>query len=388
MLNRRVFLEGSLVAVAGAVVARRHSLAGDPARADTIVSGKDPRLIVHTEAPAVFETPAALLADRQVTPAPLVFVRNNSQPADAATMKPPRAEGWKIELAGRVDRPQSINVQALGELRQIDEEMVLQCSGNSRSLFSAAAPVSGTPWGRGGMADVRFAGVPLSAVVERLKIKIEPEAKFLTVEGADSPPPGEQDFEHSIPLDEVLKKSLLALRMNGEPLPAIHGGPVRLVIPGYYGTMHVKWVTRLRFDERESDHTSQIPHYRTPLVPIKPGEKLEFTFANSEPNWRMKIKSVVLVPEPGARLPAGETIVKGVAFNDGEARIDSVLVSPDGGNTWRPARLEVPPSPYAWYRWETRLDFRPGRHQIWARAIDVLGRTQPTDGAIHWNPRG
>jgi DMSO/TMAO reductase YedYZ molybdopterin-dependent catalytic subunit len=255
-------------------------------------------------------------------------------------------------------------------------------------VFSAAAPVSGTPWGRGGMANVRFAGVPLATLVERLKLAIRPEAKYLTAEGADSPPPGEQDFEHSIPLDEALKKSILALRMNGEPLPAIHGGPVRLVTGGYYGTMHVKWVTRLRFDARASDHTSQIPHYRTPLVPIAPGAKFEATLANSEPNWRMKIKSVVLVPEPNAKLPAGEVTVRGIAFNDGEARIDSVLASPDAGNAWHPARLEVPNSPYAWYRWKASLHLPRGKHQIWARAIDALDRTQPSDGAIHWNPRG
>jgi DMSO/TMAO reductase YedYZ molybdopterin-dependent catalytic subunit len=213
-------------------------------------------------------------------------------------------------------------------------------------------------------------------------------AKFLSAEGGDHPLPGEMDFEHSLPLDEALAKSLLALSLDGRPLPVIHGGPVRLITPGYYGTMHVKWVTRLRFDDRESSHTSQIPNYRTPLEPIEPGATFTPTFANSEPNWRMRLKSVVLSPAAGAKLSAGKVPVVGVAFNDGEARIESVLVSTDSGRTWLQAELHVPESPYAWYRWQASVELPVGPHQIWARAVDALGRTQPLDGSIYWNPQG
>jgi DMSO/TMAO reductase YedYZ molybdopterin-dependent catalytic subunit len=152
--------------------------------------------------------------------------------------------------------------------------------------------------------------------------------------------------------------------------------------------MHVKWVTRLRFTDQESDHTSQIPHYRTPRVPIEPGEPFTPTYENSEPNWRMKIKCVVLSPKPGDTLPRGDFSVAGVAFNDGEARIETVLVSVDQGRAWQQAQLEVPESPYAWHRWTARIEISPTTRQIWARAIDALGRSQPLDGAVHWNPAG
>jgi len=152
--------------------------------------------------------------------------------------------------------------------------------------------------------------------------------------------------------------------------------------------MHVKWLSRLRFTAGESDHTSQIPHYRTPRQPIKPGTAYAFTFENSEPNWRMKTKCVVLTPVAGARLSPGEALVEGVAFNDGAAPIDAVLISSDAGDTWRRTQIDQPRSPYAWSRWQGRLPLAAGKHQIWARAIDALGRGQPADGSIHWNPQG
>jgi DMSO/TMAO reductase YedYZ molybdopterin-dependent catalytic subunit len=388
-VDRRVFLKGaSAAAAASAFISVRRSIAAPTATAQSLVAGKDARLLVHVPQPAVFETPVELLAGEQITPTPLLFVRNNQQPAGAATMKPLQLAGWKIELAGLVDHRQTIEAGSLAELPQVEQEMVLQCSGNGRMLFATTAATKGTQWGRGAMGNVRFGGVRLATLLDRYGVKIKPEAKFLTAEGNDGPAPGEQDFEHSVPLDEALNKSLLALRLNGEPLPAIHGGPVRLVTPGYYGTMHVKWLNHLRFESQESDHTSQVPHYRTPRAPITRGQPFTSTFENSEPNWRMKIKCVVLAPAAGARLAAGDISCSGVAFNDGQARIEKVLVSADAGRTWQAAQLEVPKSLYAWYRWQARLKLAAGKQQIWALAIDAWGRSQPLDGSIHWNPQG
>ena len=279
-----------------------------------LVAGKDPRLVIHTPKPVTLETPAELLADADFTPTTLLFVRNNQEPPEALTMKPLPLAGWKIELGGLIDRPQVIDAAVLAEMEQVDREMVLQCSGNGRSLFAKSAIVKGTPWGRGGMGNVRFGGVLLAAVLDRHGIKIKPQARYLTIEGKDEPAGNEQDFEHSIPVEEALKKSVLALRLGDGPLPAIHGGPVRLVTPGYYGTMHVKWITRLRFTDSESDHTSQIPHYRTPRVPITPGESFTPTYENSEPNWRMKVKCVVLSPKPGRHNSIGSTFYRRRGF--------------------------------------------------------------------------
>jgi DMSO/TMAO reductase YedYZ molybdopterin-dependent catalytic subunit len=315
-------------------------------------------------------------------------VRNSQDLAGFATLAPAKLEGWTVELSGLIDRPQTIDAADLRSLPQKEVEMVLQCSGNGRTLFRNAAPVKGSAWVRGGMGNVRFGGVSLSALLNHYRVRVLPEAKFLTAEGRDEPKAGEQDFEHSLPIDEVLKTSFVALSLNNHPLPSIHGGPLRFVTPGYYGTMHVKWLTRLRFETKESDHTSQVPNYRTPLEPITPGQPFVATIKNSEPNWRMKLKCVVLAPAAGAQLTAGEVAVRGVAFNDGRTRIREVLVSPDGGRNWQSARLEAPSSAYAWYRWQATLKLAPGKTQIQARAVDAEGRTQPDDGTVAWNPQG
>jgi DMSO/TMAO reductase YedYZ molybdopterin-dependent catalytic subunit len=285
-------------------------------------------------------------------------------------------------------QPLTIDAAELAVLDQVEHEMVLQCSGNSRSLFAQSVATKGTQWGRGGMGNVRFAGVPLATLVDRYQMKIDPRARFVTASGADEPAGAEQDFEHSLPLDEALARSFIALRMGENPLPAIHGGPVRLVTPGYYGTMHIKWLNKLLFTADESNHTSQIPHYRTPRAQLKPGSPFDFTFQNSDPNWAMKVKCVVLSPSAAARLAPGKVRVEGVAFNDGKAPIESVLVSMNRGETWQKAEITRPASPYAWSRWRAELPLASGKHQIWAQAIDAWGRGQPGEGSVAWNPQG
>lgn len=389
-LDRRQFLT---TAAAGLTAAQwlsvRSVLAQEGAtNAVKLVAGKDASLIVREEKPIVLETPLELLDKERVTPNKALFVRNNQDLPGANTLQAPSVAGWKIDVVGLVDQLRSITVEELLAMPQVEHEMVLQCSGNSRSLMSKAAKISGTSWDRGGMGNVRFAGVPLSAVIDKLQLRLDPAAKFVAAEGKDQPAPGKEDFEHSLPLGDVLKKSILALRLNGEPLPAIHGGPVRLITPGYFGTMQIKWLTRLRFEATETSNYNHMPRYRVPVEPIKPGDKFDYTTANSVPNWRMNVKSVILSPGQDAKVAAGRVTIRGVAFNDGEAKIDSVLVSIDRGRTWQQSELDSPASPYAWTRWQISVPAQPGPLEIWSRAIDTRGRSQPLDGTIHWNPGG
>jgi hypothetical protein len=125
-----------------------------------------------------------------------------------------------------------------------------------------------------------------------------------------------------------------------------------------------------------------------PYTILKPGEKFRFTLENSRPTWDIRLMSYILDPMPGATLKTGAVTVSGVAYNDGKARIESVLVSADKGQSWQPAKLEIPASPYAWYEWKTQVTLKPGTYEIWARATDALGRSQPLDGEIFWNPNG
>lgn len=354
-----------------------------------LIAGKRAGLIVHNTKQAEIETPLALLREQAITPKELLFVRSNQEVPDTRTTKPADAEGWTIEIGGLVETPAKIAAEDLRKFESSEVEMVLQCSGNGRALFSKAAKVAGAPWTQGAMGNVRFSGPRLKDVFDSLNLNISPAASFLTAEGKDGPAkPGAADFEHSIPLADALARGILALEMNGEPIPAVHGGPVRLAMPGYYGTMSMKWLTRLRLEDRETFNHHQRRRYRSPSEPIKPGSPFEYDFNTSDANWRMKIKSVIFAPLDGETLKAGKTTVRGVAFNDGSVKIDAVEVSLDDGRTWRRAQLETPKSPYAWHPWTAEVEIDRGVDRILARAVDALGRTQPLDGAIGWNPAG
>lgn len=351
------------------------------------IEGKDRRLEVLSEAPLVLATPISLLAGQRITDKHSLFVRNIQDLAEGHTLEPRPIEGWEIELVGLID-PSRVVIHAdeLVGMDQVEYEMVLQCSGNGRAMYP---DIPGTPWNQGGVANVRFTGVPLSAVLQKHNVRIDPQVKYVTAEGQDLPMGRElPDLEHSLPVADVLEKSILALKLNGEALPAIHGGPVRLATPGFFGTMQIKWLDRLRFETAESPNFYHATEYRVPLTPVKPGEKFRFTLENSRPTWLIRLMSYILDPEPGATVQAGPITVSGVAYNDGSARLESVLVSFDHGRNWQPAEFETPDSPYAWYQWTIQTELEPGPHEIWSRAIDALGRTQPLDGSVHWNPNG
>lgn len=390
---RRQFLQAGLALSAAGIWLPATSW-GQPAAekptAGALIQGKDRRLIVHNPAQTGFEieTPLELLRGEKVTPAELLFVRNNQQPEWSATIAPAPAGPWKVEIGGLLEFPRTVSLEELKALPQVEQEVVLQCSGNGRAMFSQASPVKGAQWSYGAMGNVRFKGPTLQSLFEKFEVKPHSTARFLAAEGAELPgKPGAADFEHSLPLDETLSRSLIALEMNGKPLPAVHGGPARLVTPGYYGTMHVKWLSRLRLEAQESVNHHQAKRYRTPRVLVEPGEKFDYRLDNSDSHWRMKIKSVIFGPAHKETVRSGKVVASGVAWNDGTALIDAVEISLDGGQTWRRSELERA-GRYAWQRWQQPLDLPKGKHTIISRAVDTLGNTQPLDGAVAWNPDG
>lgn len=348
---------------------------------------KDTRMTVLSKEPLVLETPVSLLAGQRITDKQFLFVRNIQDLAEGMTMDPMPLEGWEIELVGLI-HPFRVVIRAtdLLEMDQVEYEMILQCSGNGRNQYPG---IPGTPWNQGGVGNVRFAGVPLKAILEQYNVTVDPQVKYITAEGHDGPMGLEKpDFEKSLRVADVVERGIIALQLNGEPLPGIHGGPVRLVTPGIFGNMQVKWLARLRFETAESTNFYHATEYRVPLSLLKPGEKFRFTMENSRPTWDIRLMSYILDPLPGATVQAGNVAVSGVAYNDGKARLESVLVSFDRGQSWQPAQFETPDSPYAWYQWTTQAHLTPGVHEIWSRAIDALGRSQPLDGTIFWNPNG
>lgn len=391
-LTRRHFLHTAAAAALLSQTPRGFLRGADKRSADRVVQGKHAGLLVHNDQVGEIETPLELLRQHAITPKEILFVRNNQVFPGCMTTAAPKHEPWQITFSGLIidSQPKSVSLEQLREMERVEHVVVLQCSGNGRNRFSKAAKVSGAPWSVGAMGNVKFSGVSIASLMNALRIPLFEHARYVTVLGRDTPEKeGAADFEHSLPLADVLERSLLALEMNGEPIPAVHGGPVRLITPGYYGTMNVKWVTGIRFDKEESANYHHVGRYRTPLKPLVPGSEFESTLANSEPNWNMKIKSVFFTPDAGQQLPAGQPVkVTGVAWNDGQAQITSVELSPDAGQTWHGTTLGKSEGPYAWQPWEAQLTLKPGEHTLLVRAVDALGRTQPFDGSIAWNPAG
>lgn len=389
---RRRFLKVSLGTglSIGAGLAGSHDVWGhQPLRqaqdkdASKLIQGKDKRLIVLKDEPAVMETPLSLINQSYLTPAELLFVRNNQQPKVMETIAGVDDDDWSVAVGDK-----TITVGQLKEMEQSSCDMVLQCSGSGRSLFSLASQTKGTQWGRGGMGCVKIAGVKFSDVLKKLGVEPNSADRYILANGKDKALPEKEDFLHTLPLDEVVNRSYLVLTLNDKPLPAIHGGPVRLVTPGVYGTMHVKWLASLSFQPEETSNYNHVPRYRVPKRPIKPGADYAFTLQNSNYNWNMKVKSVILSPDPLSTHSDESVKIEGVAFNDGSAPIETVLVSVNQGRSWRKAKLMKPDEKHAWTRFRISFKLEKGKHEIWSRAVDKFGRSQPLDGSVAWNPRG
>ena len=387
--DRRTFLRSIAGGVAVSQTVFTRSAFGQETKNILSGIGKNESLIVHNSRPTVLETPLPLLREHGLTPKEILFVRNNQELPGALTLDPIPADGWNVELSGLVSDPQSVAVEDLSGYEQIERELVLQCSGNGRSFYSGSVRTRGTQWAKGGVGNVRWKGVALITLLAELGIKVHPKAKFLTAEGKDAPQVATApDFEHSVPLRDVLETALLATEMNGEPIPAIHGGPVRLILPGYFGTMNIKWLSRLRFEAEESSNHHHFRRYRTFRKPITPGSQAGIIPEKTIPTWRQKVKSMIWSPAGGDALKSGPAKVTGVAWNDGEVRLDVVEVSLDQGRSWHRAEVETPSSLFAWNPWTASIELPSGEVEIWARAWDALGRGQPLDGAIQWNPSG
>ena len=331
-------------------------------------------LIPLSDRGEVLETPQSVLRAHPLTPQEQMFVRNNNPyPAGADTLEGAALAG-ALEVGGLVERPFTLDLAQVRELPYVEVEAVMQCAGNGRAFYRDAEQIEGSQWARGGVLNGVFGGVRVRDLLERARAR--PEALYLTATGADAPETGaDGPYEKSVPLADALTHGLIAYTSNGEPLAGVHGGPIRLLMPGYFGTVNVKWLRRLSLTEQETRHEAQRERYRVP------------TPEGSRPCWRQPLKSVVWHPQPCETLGTFAT-ASGTAWNDGAVDIARVEVSLDTGQTWRAADLEAARGPYGWRRWSLALQLPPGEHELWCRATDADGRSQPLDGNATWNPEG
>jgi DMSO/TMAO reductase YedYZ molybdopterin-dependent catalytic subunit len=374
-LGRRNFLMGSAGAIGLASVG---GMTAGVARAaeeelpDYAAWKKKDALILHTK--NTMETRREAIGAKLITPSDELFVRNNLPTPDPQVLED--ADAWMLDIAG-VAKPGSMS---LGELKALGVESVacvLQCSGNGRVFFKHES--SGTQWSVGAAGNVLWTGVPVRDVVAAMGGLVEGAAWMTGTGGEDIPegvPPETIQVQRSVPI-AALDNAILAWDMNGEPLSLAHGGPLRLVIPGYYGVNNVKYIKTLAFGAEESKAKIQTSSYRIRDVGAKSDP--------SQPSmFEMNVKSWISSPLETA--DAGMAQIQGVAFG-GISALTNVEVSIDGGKSWEEARFLGPDmGPFSWRPFAFSAELPAGAHVLASRASAANGSVQPEEFAQ--NERG
>jgi DMSO/TMAO reductase YedYZ molybdopterin-dependent catalytic subunit len=391
--DRRGFLKGAGLATMGAIVGSSipfsrnmpaglipQALAQD--KKDFKIEGKE-GMTVHNDRPINAETPAHLL-DPDLTPNKHFFVRNNGLVPEKAS----DPDAWELTIDGEVNSPMKIK---LGDLKRqftnVTIQGQLECGGNGRMGFNP--PARGNQWTVGAVGNAQWKGVRMADVLKKAGLK--PSAVYTGHEGADphlSRDPKKLSISRGVPMHKALDpETLIVWEMNGEALPLIHGGPLRVVAPGWPGSCSQKWLTRVWVRDKEHDGPGMTGvSYRVPAFPVAPGTKVankDMAVINSMP-----VKSVITYPKSGTKVAADKPVmVRGHAWA-GDLQVKEVHVSVDFGATWQKADLKAAPNAHAWQRWSAQIKLpMKGYYEIWARATDDRGVSQPVV-IPGWNPRG
>ena len=336
-------------------------------------------LIQLTARPPQLETPFSVFDAGAITPNDAFFVRYHL--AGLPTEIDP--ETYRLEIKGAVEKPLSLSLDELRtQFDPVEVVAVAQCSGNSRGLFEPR--VVGGQLANGAMGNARWKGVPLKAILDRAGIKSG--ARQVSFEGLDRPvAEGTPEFVKALDVDQARDgEVMVAYAMNGTDLPWLNGFPIRLVVPGYYGTYWVKHLNEVTVLTEVFEGFWMKPAYRVPAnacACTPPGEAP----ATTVPITRFDVRSFITNLADGAKVKAGATLVRGIAF-DGGYGITDVAVSADDGRNWQAAELGTDLGRYSFREWRTQLHLNPGAHTLKVRAVNRIGQSQPTQAL--WNPTG
>ncbi|HEV3117177.1 MAG TPA: sulfite oxidase, partial [Gemmataceae bacterium] len=318
---------------------------------------------IVTAAPENSETPLESIRS-WVTPNRLFFVRDHFDVPELDLAE------WRLEVGGCVSRPMQWTWDELAQLPERTIFATVECAGNGRSFLKPH--VHGVQWGAGAIGHAEWTGVPLRSVLEKAGIK--PDATEVLFQGADSGSeadhPERMPFARSLPLAKALDAdTLLAYRMNGEPLEPVHGFPLRLFVPGWYGVASVKWLQRIVALAEPFTGYFQTKKYTIQKRTSK-GDAITIV-------GPMAVKSEIIRPSAGAVLGVGTNRLFGVAWA-GEEAVARVEVSTDAGRTWTVAELIGPRAAYSWTMWEYLWEVTvPGDYELLVRATSAAGRVQP-----------
>ena len=383
---RRAFLRqagalGAASALAGNSLAATITLPFENGERELVAYPQKRPLILLTARPPQLETPFSVYNEGAITPNDAFFVRYHWSGIPTSIDE----KSYRLKVTGNVNTPLELS---LAELKQLGEPVELtavnQCSGNSRGHFTPRA--NGGQLSNGAMGNARWVGVPLKKVLEKAGIKAG--SVQVSFNGLETPPVGDgPDFVKALNLDHALDgEVMLAWQMNGADLPLLNGYPVRLIVPGYYGTYWVKHVFDIRVTDKVFDGFWMATGYRVPdnaCACVEPGTPVTKT----TPISRFNVRSFITSLTDGMQIKAGrETVVRGIAF-DGGYGITEVAFSADGGATWHAAKLGKDLGRYSFREWSAAFTPpRAGNYDLKVRAINRIGQSQPMTAL--WNPMG
>jgi len=338
------------------------------------IPGKE-GLIIRSYRFLDLETPVQYF-NTWLTPAEHFFVRNHMH--EPSTLD---ASDWKLSVGGEVEKPFTISLAELAKLESHSVVNTLECAGNGRAFQNPKVP--GVQWQKGAVSTGRFTGPRLRSLLQRAGVK--GMGKHVMFRGLDEVPGKVPPFVRSIPIAKAMDPdTLVATHLNGAPLPKHNGFPARAMVPGWIGAASCKWLAEIKVLDKEFEGNFMSPGYRMPNLQVKPGEAVKPE--DTHPVTALNVKSLISTPLDGSTLRSRAVIIQGVAWA-GEADIERVDVSADGGDTWQAAELGKDKAPYAWrlfsFKWKAA---KPGDYTILSRATDSQGRVQPT--APVWNPSG
>jgi sulfite oxidase len=345
--------------------------------------GKRRDIIVRDRLPFNAEPPGSALAVAEITALDTFYSRNHGPFPDITR------DEWRLTIEGMVADPLTLTYGELTSLFTAHSVVAtLACAGNRRAELLNVRPIPGKdPWAHGAISTAEWRGARLADVLEAAGVP-DDDGLHVAFSAPDVAPEAVpvQPYGSSIPLSKAMSREvLLAWEMNSEPLPRVHGGPVRVVVPGYVGARSVKWVNEITVQPGPSENYFQASDYR--ILPPEadpdtaaPGEGISLS--------SLPLNCDILVPGDDEQIPAGPLTIRGWALAGDGRGIGRVDVSLDEGRAWRQADLQPAISQWAWRLWSMRVEARPGPITVTARAWDDTGVTQPESPAPLWNPRG
>lgn len=350
---------------------------------DVPLEGKNPALKVLNNRPVNVETPAHLL-DSAITETSNVFVRNNGIPPQKVI-----EADWRLTIEGEsvIGRREYTLSELKSRFEVVSLNLVMECGGNGRNEFNP--PAKGNQWGVGAVACPRWTGIRLRDLLNDVGIK--EDAFYIGYYGADTHLSGDRSkavISRGVPIAKALQpESLIAWEINGEPLPELHGYPLRLVFGGWPASTCGKWLNKLVVRDRVHDGAKMLgDSYRVPKYPVEPGAKVPDE--DMEIIESMPVKSLITYPKSGAMVKGSQTFeVRGHAWA-GEQSVRKVELSIDFGSTWQSCELSQPANRLGWQQWRSSVSLpESGYYELWARATDDAGIMQPMM-VPGWNPKG